>query len=83
MLEVASQISDDEDDIVMESSSPNYRTHPEAFQDSQDPYDIWQIRQNDRPFNDRSQACRTERSRKISWQNIMCTSKQIQDGPDR
>ena len=32
----------------MESSSPNYKTHPEAFQDSQDPYDMWQIRQNDR-----------------------------------
>ena len=39
LLEAASQISD-EDDIVMESSSPNYRTHPEAFQDSQDPYDM-------------------------------------------
>ena len=39
LLEVASQISD-EDDIVMESSSPNYRTHLEAFQDSQDPYDM-------------------------------------------
>ena len=40
LLEAASQISDDEDDTVMESSSPNYRTHPEAFQDSQDPYDM-------------------------------------------
>ena len=40
LLKAASQILDDEDDIVMESSSPNYRTHPEAFQDSQDPYDI-------------------------------------------
>ena len=39
LLEAASQISD-EDDTVMESSSPNYRTHPEAFQDSQDPYDM-------------------------------------------
>ena len=39
LLEAASQIPD-EDDIVMESSSPNYRTHPEAFQDSQDPYDM-------------------------------------------
>ena len=29
----------------MESSSPNYKTHLEAFQDSQDPYDMWQIRQ--------------------------------------
>ena len=37
LLEVASQISD-EDDTVMESSSPNYRTHLEVFQDSQDPY---------------------------------------------
>ena len=36
----------------MESSSPNYRTHPEAFQDSQDPYDMWQIRQNDRRTTD-------------------------------
>ena len=35
----ASSISD-EDDTVMESSSPNYRTHLEAFQDSQDPYDM-------------------------------------------
>ena len=43
----ASSISD-EDDTVMESSSPNYRTHLEAFQDSQDPYDMWHIRQNDR-----------------------------------
>ena len=40
LLEAASQISDDEDDTIMESSSPNRRTHPEAFQDSQDPYDI-------------------------------------------
>ena len=40
LLEAASQISDDEDDTIMESSSPNCRTHPEAFQDSQDPYDI-------------------------------------------
>ena len=40
LLEAASQISDDEDDTVMESSSPNYRTHLEAFQDSQDPYDM-------------------------------------------
>ena len=40
LLEAASQISD-EDDTVMESSSPNYRTHLEAFQDSQDPYDMW------------------------------------------
>ena len=31
----------------MESSSPNYITHPEAFQDSQDPYDMWQIRQKE------------------------------------
>ncbi|KAK4573648.1 hypothetical protein RGQ29_031556 [Quercus rubra] len=37
LLEAASQISD-EDDTVMESSSPNYRTHLEVFQDSQDPY---------------------------------------------
>ena len=29
LLKAASQISDDEDDIMMESSSPNYRTHPE------------------------------------------------------
>ena len=48
LLEAASQISDDEDDTVLESSSPNYRTHPEAFQDSQDPYDMRQIRRNDR-----------------------------------
>ena len=34
LLEAASQISDDEDDTIMESSSPDYRTHPEAFQDS-------------------------------------------------
>jgi len=40
LLEVASQISDDENDTIMESSYPNYKTHPEAFQDSQDPYDI-------------------------------------------
>ena len=40
LLEAASQISDDEDDTIMESSSPNYRTHPKALQDSQDPYDI-------------------------------------------
>ena len=40
LLETTSQISDDEDDTVMESFSPNYRTHPEAFQDSQDSYDI-------------------------------------------
>ena len=40
LLEAASQISDDEDDTVMESSSPNQKTHPEAFQDSQDPYDM-------------------------------------------
>ena len=40
LLEAASQISDDEDDTIMESSSPNCRTHPESFQDSQDPYDI-------------------------------------------
>ena len=40
LLEAASQILDDEDDTIMESSSPNYRSHPEAFQDSQDPYDI-------------------------------------------
>ena len=39
LLEAASQISD-EDDTVMESSSPNYKTHPKAFQDSQDPYDM-------------------------------------------
>ena len=44
LLEAASQISDDEDDTIMESSSPNYRTHLEAFQDSQDSYDIWQTR---------------------------------------
>ena len=29
LLKAASQISNDEDDIMMESSSPNYRTHPE------------------------------------------------------
>ena len=40
LLEATSQILDKEDDTIMESSSPNYRTHPEAFQDSQDPYDI-------------------------------------------
>ena len=40
LLGAVSQISDDEDDIIMESSSPNYGTHPKAFQDSQDPYDI-------------------------------------------
>ena len=40
LLEAASQILDNEDDIIMESSSPNYRTHLEAFQDSQDRYDI-------------------------------------------
>ena len=40
LLEAATQISDDEDDTIMESSSRNYRTHLEAFQDSQDPYDI-------------------------------------------
>ena len=34
LLEATSQISNDEDDTVKESSSPNYRTHPEAFQDS-------------------------------------------------
>ena len=45
LLEAASQIPDDEDDTVMKSSSPNYRIHLEAFQDSQDPYDMWQIRQ--------------------------------------
>ena len=39
LLEAASQISN-EDDTVMESTSPNDRTHPEAFQDSQDPYDM-------------------------------------------
>ena len=39
LLKAASQRSN-EDDTVMESSSPNYRTHPEAFQDSQDPYDV-------------------------------------------
>ena len=41
LLKAASQISDDEDDTIMESSSLNYKTHPEAFQDFQDPYDIW------------------------------------------
>ena len=40
LLKAASQISNDKDDTVMESYSPNYRTHLEAFQDSQDPYDI-------------------------------------------
>ena len=40
LLKAASQISDDEDDTIMESSSLNYRTHLEAFQDSQNPYDI-------------------------------------------
>ena len=40
LLEAASQILDDEDDTILESSSPNYRTHPKAFHDSQDPYDI-------------------------------------------
>ena len=40
LLEVASQISDDEDDTMIDSSSPNYRTHPEMFQDSQDSYEI-------------------------------------------
>ena len=40
LLKAASQILDDEDDTIMESSSPNYMTHLEAFQDSQDPYDI-------------------------------------------
>ena len=40
LLEATSQISNDEDDTIMESSSPNYKTHPEAFQDSQDPYDM-------------------------------------------
>ena len=34
LLGAASQISDDEDDKIMESSSPNYRTHLEALQDS-------------------------------------------------
>ena len=34
LLKAASQISDNEDDTIMESSSPNYRTHPEVFQDS-------------------------------------------------
>ena len=66
LLEVASQISDDEDDTVMKSSSPNYRTHPEAFQDSQDPNDMWQKRQKTKWQN-------AERSRKIFWQNIICT----------
>lgn len=42
LLEAASQISDDEDDTVIESSSPtpNCRNHLQLFQDSQDMYDI-------------------------------------------
>ena len=35
----------------MESSSPNYRTHLEAFRDSQDLYDIWQIRKDDKTID--------------------------------
>ena len=40
LLEATSQILNDKDDTMMESSSPNYRTHLEMFQDSQDPYEI-------------------------------------------
>ena len=59
LLEAASQISDDEDDTVMESSFPNYRIHLEAFQDSQDPYDMWQIRQKeDKRPKDKMTECR-------------------------
>ena len=79
LLEAASQIWDDEDDIVMESSSPNYRTHPEAFQDSQDPYDMWQIRQKEtdrykkKTKDQKIKWQNANRSKKIFWQNIIHT----------
>ena len=52
LLKAASQISDDEDDIMMESSSPNYRTHPEISRFSRS---LWHMigRQNVTAHSDR------------------------------
>ena len=65
LLEAASQISDDEDDIIMESFSPNYRTYPEAFKILKIPmtYD----RQN-------RMTTRSDRSFKENYDKLLFTS---------